>query len=259
MSIDVISARDLHFQYNSVEVLSGLSFDLRKGDYLGLVGPNGSGKTTLIRLILGFFSPTGGSISLFGHNPSQFSEWRRIGYLPQRIVDFNPHFPATVLEVVALGLLSRKKFPKRMDKSDNVYIDKALEILDIGDIRNELIGKLSGGQQQRVFLAKAMVGDPEMLILDEPTTALDPDTREKFFATLKSLNKDLDVTIIMITHDMGTIGGYASKMLYLDKKIIFYGTFEDFCGSTGMAAYFGEFSQHLICHRHDGRIMGDGS
>jgi zinc transport system ATP-binding protein len=259
MSVDIISARDLHFQYNSMEVLSGISFDLRKGDYLGLVGPNGSGKTTLIRLILGFVMPTKGNISFFGHNPSQFKEWHKVGYLPQRIIDFNPHFPATVREVVALGLLSRKKFPKRMDRSDNVSIDRALDILDIGDIGSELIGRLSGGQQQRVFLAKAMVGDPEMLILDEPTTALDPDTREKFFATLKTFNRDLGVSIIMITHDMGTIGGYASKMLYLDKKIIFFGTFEDFCESTGMATYFGEFSQHLICHRHDGTTAGNGS
>ncbi|MBA4417007.1 MAG: ABC transporter ATP-binding protein [Syntrophus sp. (in: bacteria)] len=252
MSIDIVSAENLHFQYNATEVLTDLSFSLKKGDYLGLVGPNGSGKTTLIRLILGFFTPTRGTLTLFGQTPSRFSDWHRVGYLPQRIVDFNPHFPATVKEVVALGLLSRKQFPKRIGRSDNRYIDQALDLVDIGNIRNKLIGELSGGQQQRVFLAKAMVGEPDILILDEPTTALDPDTRERFFNTLKALNRDKGVTIIMITHDTGTIGKYASKMLYLDKRIIFYGTFEDFCMSQGMATYFGEFSQHLICHRHDG-------
>jgi zinc transport system ATP-binding protein len=259
MPVDVISVRDLNFQYNSMEVLSSLSFNVGKGDYLGLVGPNGSGKTTLIRLILGFVEPTKGSISLFGSSPSRFSEWQKVGYLPQRIIDFNPRFPATVREVVGLGLLSCKKFPKRIDKTDNARIDKALEILDIGDLGRELIGRLSGGQQQRVFLARAIVGDPELLILDEPTTALDPDARENFFTDLKTFNRDMGVTIVMITHDMGTIGSYASKMLYLDKKIIFYGTFEDFCESAVMTTYFGEFSQHLICHRHDGKTVGAGS
>jgi zinc transport system ATP-binding protein len=114
-----------------------------------------------------------------------------------------------------------------------------------------LIGDLSGGQQQRVLVARAIVNEPELLILDEPTTALDPETREKFFHTLQELNQNKKVTIILITHDIGSIGKYASKLLYLDKRIIFYGSFEDFCSSADMESYFGEFAQHLICHRHD--------
>ncbi|MCX5798168.1 MAG: ATP-binding cassette domain-containing protein, partial [Proteobacteria bacterium] len=170
---------------------------------------------------------------------------------PQKIASFNPHFPATVREVVAMGLLSKKGFPRRMSKSDDVPINKALELLDILDIRNELIGELSGGQQQRVLIAKAMVSEPEILILDEPTTAIDPEIREKFYGVLKGLNQNKNVTIIIITHDMGTIGKYASKLLYLDKRVIFCGSFEAFCVSDDMANYFGEFAQHLICHRHD--------
>ena len=256
MPVDVIRAEHVHFQYNGMEVLTDASFTLGKGDYLGLVGPNGSGKTTLIRLLLGFLSARKGSILLFGENPPQFKEWRRVGYLPQRMASFNPRFPATVGEVVSLGLLSRKRFPKRIVKSDRAFVDRALDLMDIGSIRGKLIGELSGGQQQRVFLAKAMVGEPELLILDEPTTALDPETRERFFGTLTELNRDKGVTIIIITHDIGTIGEYASKLLYLDKTVIFCGTFGDFCNSSGMANYFGEFSQHVICHMHDGKIIG---
>jgi len=126
-----------------------------------------------------------------------------------------------------------------------------LELVDIIDIKTELIGELSGGQQQRVLIAKALVSEPELLILDEPTTALDPEAREKFFGTLKDLNENRKVTIIIITHDIGTIGKYASRLLYLDKKLIFYGGFDDFCTSSEMANYFGEYSQHVICHRHD--------
>ncbi len=251
MSINTVSADKLSFQYNSLEVLSDISFSLDPGDYVGLVGPNGSGKTTLIKVLLGFYRPTKGAVSLFERDPAVFEDWHKIGYLPQKIVSFNPHFPATVREIVGLGLLSRKKHTKKLDKTSGKAIDNALELMDISNIGNELIGELSGGQLQRVLIAKAIVSEPELLILDEPTTALDPETREKFFSLLKTLNERMKVTIIIITHDIGTIGKYASKLLYLDKRIIFYGSFEAFCVSTEMARYFGEFSQHVICHRHD--------
>lgn len=253
MPVDVLATEGLTFQYNSTEILADISFRLQAGDYLGLVGPNGSGKTTLIKLILGLLQPSKGEIVLFGSNLTEFKDWRKVGYLPQKINSFNPHFPATVREIVSLGLLSTKRFPRRIKKNDDMAINNALELVDIIDIKTELIGELSGGQQQRVLIAKALVSEPELLILDEPTTALDPEAREKFFGTLKDLNENRKVTIIIITHDIGTIGKYASRLLYLDKRLIFYGGFDDFCTSSEMANYFGEYSQHVICHRHDSR------
>ena len=251
MPVDVLATEGLTFQYNSTEILADISFRLQAGDYLGLVGPNGSGKTTLIKLILGLLQPSKGEIVLFGSNLANFKDWHKVGYLPQKINSFNPHFPATVREIVSLGLLSTKRFPRRIKKNDDMAINNALELVDIIDIKTELIGELSGGQQQRVLIAKALVSEPELLILDEPTTALDPEAREKFFGTLKDLNENRKVTIIIITHDIGTIGKYASRLLYLDKRLIFYGGFDDFCTSSEMANYFGEYSQHVICHRHD--------
>jgi zinc transport system ATP-binding protein len=251
MSVEIVSVDKLFFQYNSSEVLTDMSFSLHAGDYLGLVGPNGSGKTTLIKILLGFYKPAKGVVRLFGHDPSVFEEWYKVGYLPQKIVSFNPHFPATAREIVALGLLSRKKVPGRPFNPDYLTVEKALELMDITNIKNKLIGELSGGQLQRVLVAKALMSMPELLILDEPTTALDPETRERFFTLLKQLNEERGVTIIIITHDVGTIGKYASKLLYLDKKIVFYGSLESFCVSSEMSSYFGEYSQHVICHRHD--------
>ena len=251
MPVDVLATEGLTFQYNSTEILADISFRLQAGDYLGLVGPNGSGKTTLIKLILGLLQPSKGEIVLFGSNLTEFKDWRKVGYLPQKINSFNPHFPATVREIVSLGLLSTKRAPRRIKRNDDTAINNALELVDIIDIKTELIGELSGGQQQRVLIAKALVSEPELLILDEPTTALDPEAREKFFGTLKDLNENRKVTIIIITHDIGTIGKYASRLLYLDKRLIFYGGFDDFCTSSEMANYFGEYSQHVICHRHD--------
>jgi zinc transport system ATP-binding protein len=251
MSVTILSSEGLHFQYNGIEILRDISFQIDAGDYVGIVGPNGSGKTTLIKLALGLFKPALGKILLFGRSPADFTDWHKVGYLPQKANYFNPHFPATVREIVALGLLSRKGFPRRTGKDDNNMIDGALSLMDITNIKKKLIGELSGGQQQRVLIAKAMISGPELLILDEPTTALDPEGREKFFNTLKELNEKKKLTIIMITHDMGTIGKYASKLIYIDKRVIFFGGFDDFCASHDMATYFGEYSQHVICHRHD--------
>jgi zinc transport system ATP-binding protein len=123
--------------------------------------------------------------------------------------------------------------------------------MDIGALRDKKIGELSGGQQQRVIIARALINEPELLILDEPTTAVDPETREKFFAVLDDLNRNKNTTVILITHDTGSAGKYASKLLYFDRAVVFYGTFKDFCESPNMARYFGAYSQHLICHRHD--------
>lgn len=253
---DVITTDRLGFHFNSIEIVSDVTFTLKRGEFLGIVGPNGSGKTTLIRLLLGLLKPTDGSVTLFGKSAALFNEWRKIGYLPQKMATFNPHFPATVREVVGMGLLARKTFPRRTSRGDRESVDAALALMDINSIKDKLIGELSGGQQQRTLIAKALVAGPELLILDEPTTALDPEGRERFFATLKNINTDRAVTIIMITHDIGTIGQHASRLLYLDKNLIFYGGFDDFCLSKDMTNYFGEHSQHLICHRHEAEGPG---
>ena len=249
--MNILATEDLGFRYNSVEVLSRISFQVQRGDYIGLVGPNGSGKTTLIKIILGLLRSTQGRIILFGLEQNKFADWKRIGYLPQTLTQLNPYFPATVKEIVASGLFSGKRFPKRLHRSDETSIDEALALMDALHLKNCPVGELSGGQKQRIFAARAIVHKPELLLLDEPSAALDPEIREHFFTTLRHLNGDREVTIILVTHDIATIGRYASKLLYLDKEVVFYGNFEDFCSSDNMTKYFGEFAQHLICHRHD--------
>jgi zinc transport system ATP-binding protein len=250
VSAIVIGVEKLCFQYQAVEVLTDISFEISAGDYVGLVGPNGSGKTTLVRTILGVAPSMTGRIALFGQDIAQFQDWHKIGYLPQKLDGFNPNFPATVREVASLGLIARKSFPRRLDRADQRAVDRALERLGIADIGPKLIGELSGGQQQRALIARAIVGEPELIILDEPSTALDPESREHFFAILQDLNRSSRVTMILVTHDMGTIGQYADKLLYIDRKIIFYGGFDEFCRSENMTALFGGNAQHIICHRH---------
>jgi len=250
MPMNSISIEGLSFAYHGNEVLRDITCDIRQGDYVGIVGPNGSGKSTLIRCIIGLNRVEHGTINLFGVPQPAFTAWDRIGFLPQGLQLFNPNFPATVEEVVRLGRLSKKRFPRRFDASDSEAVERAMDLMGISSLGKRLIGELSGGLRQRALLARALVNDPEVLILDEPTTALDPDTRDSFYSTVRDLNINRGTTILLITHDSSTIGLYASKLLYLDKRIIFYGTFEQFCHSSNMTEVFGHHSQHLICRRH---------
>ncbi len=246
----IITVKNLAVGYAGRQIFSGVSFDIEKGEYVGIAGKNGSAKITLVKAFLGIIQPEKGEIFIDGVNLNKFKDWHKFGYLPQSLDLSNSFFPATVKEVVALGLLSRKSFPKKIAPKDEKKVLEALDLLDILNIKNKLIGELSGGQQQRVLLAHALVSDPEILILDEPTTALDPEIRESFFATLDKLNKEKKVTIILISHDVGYVGQFTSKLLYLDKKLVFYGPFGDFCKSEEMARYFGSALQHFICHQH---------
>jgi zinc transport system ATP-binding protein len=246
----IVTTELLSCSYREGRVLEDVSFQVERGDYVGIVGPNGSGKSTLIKALLGLVTIGKGSAALFGTPLSDFRDWHKVGYLPQSLQLVNPVFPATVHETVGLGLLSLKRFPKRLNRADKDKINTILDELGIMDLEHKLIGELSGGQLQRVLLARAIVNDPELLVLDEPTAALDPETRGRFYAMIADINRSRGVTILLVTHDSGAIGEHASKMLYLDTKILFYGGFDEFCCSPEMASMFGEHSQHLMCHRH---------
>lgn len=247
MPVTHLDIKGLCCSYGGMDVLSDITFKVGQGDYIGIVGPNGSGKSTLIKAVLGLVTPSRGSVAIFDSDFGSFVQWARIGYLPQRIKFFNPNFPGTVEEIVRLGLLSGISRPA---ETAGAAIDKALEMMSAAGLKKRLIGSLSGGQQQRVLLARAMVNNPDLLILDEPTTALDPETREHFYSLVEELNRVSGCTILLVTHDTWSIGKYANRFLYIDKRIIFDGSFDDFCHSDEMTAFFGEHAQHLICHRH---------
>jgi len=240
--MNIIKSENLTFHYNGMEVLHDISFTVKKGDYVGIVGPNGSGKSTLIKNILGILQPQRGRVILFGQTCASFCQWDKIGYLPQRLNSLNTYFPCTVQEIVQLGVRRKK---------DSQNLKRILRMMGVEHLSTRLIGELSSGQQQRIMLARALVGNPELLIFDEPTAALDPETREIFYTITQELNRNQNTTIILITHDTGVIGKYARHLLYLDKKIIFSGNFEDFCKSSDMTGFFGSVSQHIICHQHD--------
>jgi zinc transport system ATP-binding protein len=250
MPVNVVEAKDLTVHLRGTEALSGVSFAVEEGDYIGIVGPNGSGKTTLVRSLLGILPWASGEAKLFGCDLAAFRKWADVGYLPQKGTAIDPRFPATAREVVASGILVRKPFPPFLNQSDNKEIQETMKVLNIQDLAERPIGRLSGGQQQRVLLARAFAHRPSLLLLDEPAAALDPQTRDAFYSILEHLNREHHVTVLLVSHDINTIGQYASKLLYLDRKAVFYGKFDEFCRSKVMTDYFGQSTQHVICHRH---------
>jgi zinc transport system ATP-binding protein len=245
----IISVENISFQVNGLEVLRNISFGISPGDFLALIGPNGSGKTTLIRIILGILKPTGGRVMILGEEMNQFSQWRRIGYVPQKATHMDPYFPASVREVVAMGLLSQKSFPRFFNRQDEALIDGALERVDMKPLKGRRIGELSGGQQQRVFIARAIVNGPDVLFLDEPTAGVDAETQTRFYEMLAAINQEKGLTIVLITHDIGVITKHVNKVACLNQRLFFHGTHEDFCSSSLVQELL-QGEHHLVCHRH---------
>lgn len=248
MSVNLLDIKNLSVHYHGVEALRKISLSIDCSDYIGLAGPNGSGKTTMVKALLGLV-PFTGTITYQSKSLREFVASEHIGYLPQKMSFLDQRFPATAKEVVVSGVLCCKKFPKFLNRNDYKAADRAMELLGITNLADRLIGRLSGGQQQRVLLARALVHNPSFLILDEPTEALDPQSREALYSTVEKLNKENGVTILLVSHDVASIGKYASKLIYMDRELVFYGTVEEFCTSSKMEEYFGA-GQHILKHSY---------
>lgn len=247
----IIEVKNLSVNYGQTEALKNVSFVILKGDFIGLAGPNGAGKTTLIKAVLGLIPVSNGTIDVLGNKLDKFNNWGKIGYLPQKSSTINALFPAIVKEIIILGLLSQKKLPKRITKNDQIKVTNILNDLGIIDLKNKMFGELSGGQQQKVLLARALVSNPEILIFDEPSTALDPNSRESFFKLVQKLNKEKGIAIILITHDTGYIGSYANKLMYLDHELKYFGEISGFCHSNEKNHSFERSGEHIIWHQHN--------
>jgi zinc transport system ATP-binding protein len=219
---DIIRIRDLSFSYEQQNVIKNLNYTVKQRDFVGLIGSNGAGKTTLLRMIVGLLKPVHGDIELFGQSISQFRDWERIGYVPQKN-SINPLFPATVKEVVMSGLYCKKAIFRRMTKPQLQKCEDALHVMDIEDLANKRIGQLSGGQQQRVFLARALINNPDLLILDEPTVGIDSETQQGFFHMIKHMHIHHNITFLMVSHDMDMIESYlGSRPKEQNGKLKFY-------------------------------------
>ncbi len=245
---ELIRIDGVSFQYGSVSVLDDVSFSIIQGDILAILGPNGSGKTTLVKIILGLLRPARGRVVLMGKPVEEFRNWSKIGYVPQKASHIDPLFPATVREIVAMGLVSSRPMAASRKKDEEMAITLSLERVGMAAFKNRPIGDLSGGQQQRVIIARAIVNAPELLFLDEPTAAVDAATQELFYEMLHRLNEAQRITIILVTHDIGIVNKHVSKVACLNQSLVYHGSHADFCRSEAFKAMLA--TGHLVSHVH---------
>jgi len=214
-----IVVEHLSFSYNGALVLQDIDFVLRRGVSLGLIGPNGGGKTTLLKLILGQLKPSSGTIRVFGRPPAKLGKLRaKIGYVPQKAL-FDPAFPATALDVVLMGSYFEAGLFSRVGSERRSRALALMTRLGVAALANEQIGKLSYGQQQRVFIARGLMSSPELLILDEPTTGIDTEGQNRFFRQLDELKHDLNLTVLMVSHNIARLADHVDEIACLYRTI----------------------------------------
>ena len=214
MRSPVVTVKELSVILGGTKILDGLSLNVQEGEFLGIVGPNGGGKTTLLRVILGLQKPTSGSVKVFGNDPIESRS--RIGYVPQYLF-FDRDFPVSVGEAVLMGRLSSRGLFKRFGREDRALTDQALDTVGIAGLKRRPVGKLSGGEMQRMLIARALVGQPELLLLDEPTSSIDPEMKTTIYDLLDKLRESM--TIILVTHDTGAVSRKVSRIACLNCRV----------------------------------------
>lgn len=224
----LIELENVNFNYDQRIVLESIDLEVREGEFWALIGPNGSGKSTLINIILGLLKPESGKVKLFGEDVDKFQHRELIGYVSQKSNSFNSGFPATVLEVVRSGLTRKRGLFKSFSKKDEFKAMDALGIVGMKEFANKNIGELSGGQQQRVFIARALAGDPLLLVMDEPTVGIDQQNVKSFYAMLNRLNREHNIAILLVTHEIDLVTDLATHVACLNRSIHFHGIKSDF-------------------------------
>ena len=215
-----IEIKNLKFGYNENLILKGVNLDLDQGDFAVISGENGSGKSTLIKLILGELKKDHGSIKLFGIDMEDFKNFDKIGYVPQVNEAIKVAFPVSAREYVGLNLYKEFSIFNTITKKSKSKIENTFSTLKIKDLIDRPVNTLSGGQAQRVMIARAMVNNPDILILDEPTVGIDQKSKEDFLDLIVHLNTHHGISILMITHEMDILGDYVDKVFKLKEGVI---------------------------------------
>ena len=218
MGAKIIEIQNLNFSYNSQPVLRDVNLTVNQGDFVAMIGPNGGGKTTLLKLMLGLLDAASGTVRIFNKRPQDVSH--RIGYVPQD-VNINKNFPVSALDVVLMGRLKPGRGWSRHSPRDRRAAIHALDQVAMKKFRDHRIGELSGGQKQRIFVARALVTDPELLFLDEPTASIDTKGQNEFYSLLKELNKT--ITIIVVSHDLMVISESIKSVVCVNRRLHYHG------------------------------------
>ncbi len=223
MGEEIIRLKDVWVSYGSFSdsALRDINFSVKKHDFVGIIGPNGGGKSTLLKVILGLLKPDRGEVSIMGQSAEKGR--RLLGYVPQH-TNFDPAFPVTVKEVTFMGRLNKRGLFRQYNKEDSKIVARALERVELTDLKDRKMSDLSGGERQRVYIARALATEPPVLILDEPTASVDSKIASKIYELLKELNEE--ITIILVSHDIGSISSYVKTIGCLNQRLIYHETKE---------------------------------
>lgn len=224
LSETVLEYRDVTVDYGDEPILRSVSLSFGAAEFVGLVGPNGSGKSTLLKAAVGLLPLRSGEVRLFGQPLARFAAWQRVGYVPQHVQAVGSGFPASVAEVVAMGRFPRLGLAGRPGKVDRDAIEHAMEVTGVAPLRKRLLGELSGGQRQRVFVARALAGDPEILLLDEPAAAIDPEGRAQFTEIFADLHRHHRITVLYVSHDLSSLRQQLTRVVLINRAVLFDGT-----------------------------------
>jgi len=218
---EIVTLDGVWVSYNGTTALEDVNLSVKRRDFIGIIGPNGGGKSTLMKTILGLQAPTRGTVLVNGLPPERTR--RQIGYVPQ-LKNYDWAFPINVWDLVSMGRYGRRGIFRRYRREDRQTVAKALETVGMSDLRDRQLGALSGGQQQRAFVARALVGDPRLLLLDEAMSGVDANAHTEFYELLGALNEE--VTIVMVSHDISAVASYAKTLACLNRRLYYHGTRE---------------------------------
>lgn len=233
----LVKINGVSFSYNGDPAISDINLEIKRGEFLGIIGPNGSGKTTLLKIILGLLNPHQGSVQLFGQDINRFKDWSKIGYVPQKAGADVTSFPISVEEVVGMGGATQKTITESLTEVEMVVH------------RKKLLRELSGGQQQRVFIARALATKPELLILDEPTAGVDIDSQAKFYQLLRDLNQNLNLTLVLVSHDIDVVAHEVNEIACINCKLVCHGKPKEVLNSNFMERLYGK-ELRFVVHGH---------
>ncbi|MDH4029028.1 MAG: metal ABC transporter ATP-binding protein [Nitrospirota bacterium] len=247
-----LNVENLCVKANGSHLLENITFSVGQGKLVALIGPNGAGKTTLIKAILGLIPYGPGSVSIFGRAFKHNTKSINVGYVPQRL-EFDRTFPLTVSELIGFSLPPVYSFRLRRSREERSRIDELLGMVGAHDLAERNVGSLSGGELQRVMIAKAIVNEPRILFLDEPASGVDIEGQERFHDLIKRLNKEKEMTVILISHDLNVVYRYADDVLCLNRRLVCTGKPEETLTDEVIKSVYGEMMGAYIhsCHEHN--------
>ena len=253
-----ILVKDLTVEYDGYKALDEVNFEITIPKFVTIMGPNGAGKTTLLKSLIGLIKPSNGYINILGYDPTKeaFKLRKIIGYVPQR-ERIEISIPFKVKSVVLMGILCRKKIPRIPTSKDIKLAREALAKVGIEDLWDKQFSRLSGGQQQRVLIARALISNPKLLLLDEPLTAIDVTSQWEILETLKRLERDEGIGIILVTHDINPVVEYTDEVMLLNRKLIAHGTLKNVLTEENLRKAYGPNVKVVTSGRICYAITGD--